>query len=68
MLAQENTIDLVGEINKLYLALIKTNHSPTETARTINSILLNQGVPRQELSQAWDEWYLKNGGSKKDPQ
>ena len=64
MLAQGSIEELVTEINRLCLVLVKTNHSPAETAKTINSILLSQGITSKELSEAWDEWYLKNGGKK----
>lgn len=66
MQAQRKTVDLVREINRLYLALGKTNHSPAETATTINSILLNEGFTKQELSQAWDKWYAMHGGKEKE--
>jgi len=66
MLAQRNIEQLVTEIDRLYLVLVKTNYSPAETAKTVNSILLTQGTTSMELWQAWDEWFSAHRGRKND--
>lgn len=61
-MAQKGTADLATEIDKLYLVLVKTNHSPAETAITINSILLSQGITSKELGEAWNKWFAVRNG------
>lgn len=62
MIVERRTTELVDEIDRQYLAL-KPKYSAQDIVRTINSILLNEGVTKQELSRAWDGWFAKHGGS-----
>lgn len=51
--------ELVKEIDQLYIAL-KLKYSSADSARAINDILLHEGIDKDALGRAWDEWYLKN--------
>lgn len=65
-MAQKDTADLVAEIDELYMALRKTTSSVADIARSINSILLHDGVTKDELNQGWDKWVVKRGGKQSE--
>ena len=56
---------LVGEIDSLYHAL-RGRHGPNDLAKTVNHILLYSGVSQEALSAAWDRWFTKLGGIRRD--
>lgn len=56
------TSEVASKIASLYAGLRKINsYSPEIIAKIINFILLDEGLTRQDLSQAWEEWYRKKG-------
>lgn len=66
MQAQRGISELVAEIDVMCVALKKTNHSAAEIARTINNVLLQKGIGRDTLGQAWDLWFAKYRASEED--
>lgn len=66
MLAESITSQLVAEIEKLYIALTKMNHSPADISMTINDILLHKGVTKDILCRAWDEWISKHEAKRRE--
>jgi hypothetical protein len=61
------TGELASRIASLYAGLKGVNsYSPAIIAKTINSILLNEGVTSKELGEAWDEWFSAHRDRKND--
>ena len=58
---------MVAEIERLYF-MLKPEYSANDRARTINDILLQKGISKDALGQAWDEWFMKHGRNKNDNQ
>jgi hypothetical protein len=56
--------EIVKRIGQFYVALKSTNTSTEETATRINAILLEDGVRKDDLVLAWDEFAREKGVEK----
>lgn len=58
--------EIVKKINQFYIALKSTDASAEEVAARINAILLEDGIHKDDLMYAWEEFGKEKGiGDKK---